>query len=64
MITPREIMQIAIYVAALTLLTPPLGKFMAKVFKGERTFLSPVLGWLERLIYKLAGIDPAHEMDW
>ena len=64
MITPREIMQIAIYVAALTLLTPPLGKFMAKVFKGERTLLSPVLGWLERLIYKLAGIDPAHEMDW
>jgi K+-transporting ATPase ATPase A chain len=64
MITPREIMQIAIYVAVLTLLTPPLGKFMAKVFKGERTFLSPVLGWLERLIYKLAGIDPAHEMDW
>ncbi len=64
MITLREIIQIVFYVAALTLLTPPLGKFMAKVFKGERTFLSPVLGRLEGLIYRLAGINPAYEMDW
>jgi len=34
-----------------------------KGFKANGHFF-PVLGWLERLIYKLAGIDPAHEMDW
>src|SRR5579885_2840865 len=42
----------------------PLGAFMAKVMDGERTFLSPVLGPLERLIYRLSGIDPAQEMTW
>jgi potassium-transporting ATPase potassium-binding subunit len=64
MITTSEIIQIALYCVALLLLTPPLGKLMAKIFNGERTFLTPVLGWLERLIYKLSGIDPAREMDW
>ena len=42
----------------------PLGIFMARVMEGERTFLSPVLGPVERLIYRLSGIDPAEEMTW
>jgi K+-transporting ATPase ATPase A chain len=37
---------------------------MAAVFQGERTFLSPVVGPVERLIYRIAGVDPAEEADW
>lgn len=64
MITISEIIQIVLYAVALFLLTPPLGKLMANIFEGKRTFLSPVLGWLERLTYKLSGIDPELEMNW
>jgi K+-transporting ATPase ATPase A chain len=42
----------------------PLGLFMARVFEGERTFLTPVLGPIERAIYRLCRIDPAQEMPW
>ena len=64
MITTLEILQIVVYSLALFLLTKPLGAFMAKVFNGERTFLSPILGWIERLTYKLSGINPSLEMNW
>lgn len=37
---------------------------MCLVFRSERTFLSPILGWLERLIFRIGGIDPAVEMKW
>lgn len=57
-------LQVAAYVAALVLLTPPLGAFMARVLKGERTFLHPVLGPVERLTYRLIGVDPTREMTW
>jgi K+-transporting ATPase ATPase A chain len=49
---------------ALLLTTKPLGAYMKKVFDGERTFLSPVLGPIEGWIYRLSGIDPAEEMGW
>lgn len=42
----------------------PLGAFMARLFEGERTFLSPVLGPVENVMYKVAGIDPSEEMPW
>jgi K+-transporting ATPase ATPase A chain len=42
----------------------PLGGFMARIFMGERTFLSPVVAPLESAIYKLCRIDPAREMGW
>ncbi len=64
MITSSEIFQIILYAVALFLLTPPLGKLMATIFEGKKTFLSPVLGWLERLTYKLSGVDSAEEMNW
>jgi K+-transporting ATPase ATPase A chain len=59
-----DIMQVAVFAGLLVILTPPLGAFMARVFEGERTFLSPALGWLERLTYRLGGVDPAKEMNW
>ena len=42
----------------------PLGYYMAKVYKGERTFLEPVLGMPERILYRLCGIDPRQESSW
>jgi K+-transporting ATPase ATPase A chain len=56
--------QLALYIVVLLALVKPLGAYMARVLEGERTFLSPVLGWLERLFYRLAGIDPKKEMTW
>ena len=57
-------LQIIFYLVLLVLLVKPLGGFMAKVYQGERTFLSPVLGPVERLLYRLAGVNPEEEMDW
>ncbi len=57
-------MQIALYWAVLVALTPPLGAHLARVLRGERHVLSPVSGWLERLSYRAAGVDPAEQMDW
>jgi K+-transporting ATPase ATPase A chain len=42
----------------------PLGLYMAKVFSGEKTWLTPVLAPVERLVYRAAGIDPSNEMPW
>jgi K+-transporting ATPase ATPase A chain len=58
------VLQVAIYSAALTALAYPLGGFIARVYAGERTLLSPVLGPVERLLYRAAGVRPADDMDW
>ncbi len=42
----------------------PVGAFMARVFMGERVWLSPVVAPIESALYKLCRIDPASEMDW
>jgi K+-transporting ATPase ATPase A chain len=60
----RDFVQLALFVAGLVAITPPLGHFMARVFAGERHFLSGVLGPIERVIYRLSGIDPARPMSW
>lgn len=60
----NEYIQFIVYIALLIGLTPPLGKFMAKVFQGERTFLSGPLGWLEKLVYQFSGLDEKEEMSW
>jgi len=56
--------QIILYLGVLLLVTKPLGTFIARVFQGERTFLDPVVAPLERLIYRVAAIDPRKEMNW
>lgn len=58
------IFQIVLYVVVLVALAKPLGAFMAKVYQGERTFLSPVLGPVERLIYRLGGVNAGGETNW
>lgn len=57
-------LQLALYFGALFALVKPLGGFMAKVYAGERTFLSPVVGPLERLLYRAAGVAPEREQGW
>lgn len=60
----NDYLQFAIYVLLLIVITPPLGRFMARVFQGEKTFLSRPLGWLEQRTYLYSGIDPKEEMTW
>jgi len=56
--------QIGLYLLAIFLVAKPLGIFMARVFGGEKTFLDPVLRPVERLIYRLCGVDEKREMRW
>src|SRR6266481_2693419 len=56
--------QILLFFAAVLAVTKPMGIFMARVFSHERTFLDPVLRPLEKLLYKLTGVDEEREMRW
>src|ERR1700722_18491664 len=60
----NEIIQIVLFFGLGIALTPPVGRFMAKVFKGEKTFLHPLLQPIEKLVYRLTGINPNEEMGW
>jgi potassium-transporting ATPase potassium-binding subunit len=57
-------LQILIYIAIVIALAKPVGLFMTHVFNGERTFLHPVLRPVERLLYRLTGVDEKREMRW
>ncbi|MBI5296464.1 MAG: potassium-transporting ATPase subunit KdpA [Chloroflexi bacterium] len=57
-------LQIILYLVVLLALVKPLGTFMAKVYQGERTFLEPVLGPVERFMYRLSGVNPGEDMSW
>jgi len=57
-------LQIGLFFVVLLAVTKPLGVFMARVFSGEKTFLDPVLRPIERLLYRVTGIDDKREMDW
>ena len=56
--------QIFVFLALILAITKPLGVFMARVFGGERTFLDPVLRPIERLLYRVTGVDEKQEMRW
>src|ERR1700720_2931368 len=56
--------QIFVFLAVILALTKPLGVFMARVFSRERTFLDPLARPLERLLYRVTGVDENHEMRW
>ena len=56
--------QIALFGAILVAITKPLGGYMARVFGGERTFLSPALRPIERILYRASGVDPNEEQHW
>jgi K+-transporting ATPase ATPase A chain len=62
--TALAFLKIAVYFLLVLAVTKPLGLYMRRVFSGERTFLDPVLGPVERLVYRLGGVDPKKEQDW
>ncbi|MGB9151872.1 MAG: potassium-transporting ATPase subunit KdpA [Alphaproteobacteria bacterium] len=62
--TANGLLQILIFFVAIFLLTKPLGGYMTRVFAGERTFLSPILRPLEKLFYRVAGVNPDEEQRW
>lgn len=62
--TPFGWLQIVVYFAILILMVKPLGSFIAKVFEGQRTILTPVFKPVEKILYRLAGVDPSVEMGW
>jgi K+-transporting ATPase ATPase A chain len=57
-------LQFALFSAVLFATVRPVGAYLARVLEGERTWLDPVLRPLERLIYKLSGVNAAEEMNW
>jgi len=63
-VTPNGWFQIIVFLLVIFAATKPLGVVMAKVFNRERTFLDPVMRPLERLLYRLTGVDESHEMAW
>jgi K+-transporting ATPase ATPase A chain len=56
--------QIAFFLLLILAVTKPMGVFMARVFNREKTFMDPVLRPLERLLYRVTGVDENHEMRW
>jgi K+-transporting ATPase ATPase A chain len=60
----NEAIQLIIFMLALIGLAPLLGKYMAKVFLGEKHMMKPVFGWLEKSVYRISGIKSEEEMNW
>ena len=56
--------QIGFFLLFVFLITKPLGVFMARVFNREKTFLDPMLRPIEKIVYRLSGIDEKREMRW
>ncbi|HLY90457.1 MAG TPA: potassium-transporting ATPase subunit KdpA [Acetobacteraceae bacterium] len=57
-------LQIAIYSVLIVLITKPFGGYITRVFNGERTFLRPVVRWLEVGIYRICGVHEDEEQHW
>jgi K+-transporting ATPase ATPase A chain len=62
--TILEIIKIAIYFLVILAVTKPLGLYMKRVFSNEKTFLDPVMRPVERLVYRISGVDETKEYDW
>ena len=57
-------LQLILYFVVLLVLAKPLGAFMARVYEGQSTWLDRIIGPIERLIYRLSGVNPQAEMNW
>ncbi len=57
-------LQIAVFFLLVLAVTKPLGVFMTRVFNRQRTFIDPVLRPVERLLYRVTGVNEEHEMGW
>ncbi len=56
--------QIFLVLGVIFAITKPLGIFITRVFNREKAFLDPVLRPIEKIVYRLAGVDEGHEMRW
>src|SRR6266567_891388 len=63
-VTLNSVVQVLIFLALVLLITKPVGLYLTAVFSGRRTWLSPVLIPVERVIYRLSGVDPEEEQKW
>lgn len=59
-----EILGIIVSYVAVILLAIPLGRYIGKVFTGQKTWLDACLNLIDKVIYKLGGIDSQKEMNW
>ena len=57
-------LQIVLFLATVLLLAKPMGLYLSAVFERRKTFLDPVLGPCERLLYRLTGVNADEEMGW
>jgi len=57
-------LQILVFLGLVFAVTKPMGVFMARVFNREKTFMDPMLRPIERLLYRVTGVDEDHEMRW
>jgi K+-transporting ATPase ATPase A chain len=57
-------LQIGVFFALVLLAAKPMGLYMARVYEGKKTWLDPVLGPIERLLYRITGVDASVEMRW
>ena len=57
-------LQIMLFFLVLLALVKPVGEYMAHVYQGERTFLTPIVAPIERGIYRISGVCPDEEMSW
>jgi potassium-transporting ATPase potassium-binding subunit len=62
--TASGVIQIVLYFVVVAVLTKPVGLYLTRVYQGKRTFLHPLLRWLEILIYRLCGIREQTEQRW
>ena len=60
----NALLQVAIYLAALLLLTKPMGLYLHRAMEGRLPVLGKLLGPLERLLYRVSGVNPQQEMGW
>jgi K+-transporting ATPase ATPase A chain len=63
-VTLSDFLTLATIALAVVVATPFLGRYIHRVMEGERVFLSPVVRPIERLIYRLCGVDETAEQDW
>jgi K+-transporting ATPase ATPase A chain len=63
-VTLNGVLQVLIFLAIVLLITKPIGLYMTAIFTGRRTWLTPVFAPVERLFYRLCGINPEEEQKW
>ncbi|MDB5036711.1 MAG: potassium-transporting ATPase, subunit [Bacteriovoracaceae bacterium] len=62
--TTRDTIQLGLYLIVLILATKPLALHLEKVFEGSKNLLSPIFGPIEKLIYRLLGVNPDEDQHW